>query len=270
MKSPNIPPEARPLIDPYGRLRGWFFEEGSHARFQFPGFAAYEFEPEANVVTAVFGRDIAAAQVVETYERSILPLVMYVHGYEVLHASAIKTACGVVAFVAAARTGKSTLAYALTCRGFGSWADDVVVFRPTGDEITAVPLPVRPYLRTSARAFLKDRAPVSGAPESLTAAAANDAPVTLGTICVLQPDAVDSPPSRKRSFEAQVVPKTDAFSAIIKHAWRLDSDPERKARSIRCYLELAARTPVVSVRYAWGFDALSWLLDGIEQRVIGR
>jgi hypothetical protein len=81
----------------------------------------------------------------DSYTRGVVPVVMLARGCEALHASAVLTAAGVVAFCALSGTGKSSLALALAVRGLPLWADDTVALAPDGDDVesVALPFPVR-------------------------------------------------------------------------------------------------------------------------------
>jgi hypothetical protein len=89
----------------------------------------------------------------------ILPYVLHREGAWCVHASAVHTHDGVIAFIAPRGTGKSTLATACVQRGCALVADDVVVLRqsPHGITVTPTGLPLR--LRA-------DTARALGAPES--------------------------------------------------------------------------------------------------------
>jgi hypothetical protein len=64
----------------------------------------------------------------------VLPNVAILHGYEALHASALRSPRGVVAILAPAGMGKSTLALELVGRGWPLFTDDVLILGrgPTG------------------------------------------------------------------------------------------------------------------------------------------
>ena len=74
-------------------------------------------------------------------------MAMQALGHEALHASAMRAARGVVLFAAQSRTGKSTVAFGLSCRGYEQWSDDGVVFSVAEEGATAVPLPFDVRLR---------------------------------------------------------------------------------------------------------------------------
>ncbi len=75
----------------------------------------------------------------------VLPFALHRRGAWCVHASAVLTRDGVVAFIAPRGTGKSTLAAACVQRGCALVADDVVVLRADGDGIVVTPagLPLR-------------------------------------------------------------------------------------------------------------------------------
>ena len=67
----------------------------------------------------------------------VLPNVSLAHGREALHASAVHSPHGVVAFAAPSGTGKSTLAGELVRRGWPLCADDVLVLDAGADGVLA-------------------------------------------------------------------------------------------------------------------------------------
>ena len=73
--------------------------------------------------------------------------ICHLRGVLPLHASAVATGMGCVAFAGSSGTGKSTIAGFLTRRGFGLVADDVCVVAP-GDAVAVWPGPPRLKLST--------------------------------------------------------------------------------------------------------------------------
>src|SRR5262249_58014027 len=96
---------------------------------------------------------VGAASVAEAYRWPALPFVLHALGREVLHASAVVTDRGVVAFCGASGCGKSTTAYALARAGFPHWADDLVVLDIGDDHVVALPSPFQVRLRPRAAAL---------------------------------------------------------------------------------------------------------------------
>jgi hypothetical protein len=69
----------------------------------------------------------------------VLPFVAVLHGLEVLHASAVATGSGAVAFSGSSGSGKTSLALAMQRRGAMLLADDVLVLERDGEELMAHP-----------------------------------------------------------------------------------------------------------------------------------
>ena len=69
----------------------------------------------------------------------VLPLLFSMQGRIVLHASAVSTPCGAVAFLAGAREGKSTLATGLGRLGWRLIADDALLVDARAGRVLAVP-----------------------------------------------------------------------------------------------------------------------------------
>ena len=91
----------------------------------------------------------------------VLPFAFHLDGAWCVHASAVLTAHGAVAFVAPRGTGKSTLAMACMREGCPLVADDVVVLRRTPHGVTVTPsgLPLRVHERTAQAVGMVTEAP---------------------------------------------------------------------------------------------------------------
>jgi hypothetical protein len=221
------------------------------------GVATYRFRPGSNRVEALPEKQASPATVEDYYRRHILPLVMQANGLEVLHASAILYDGGVVGFCADNGTGKSTIAYALSRRGFPQYADDALVVQPVRGGIEALSLPFVPRLRVSSAEHF-----------------GNDAYTNL---------AYDLPSHSERSpvralfilerdedgrTEAQIerLHGVEALAALLPHGQRFDtiSFSSRK-RSVRNYLDVTAIVPIFSVRFANAFERLDGLLDHLVE-----
>jgi len=81
----------------------------------------------------------------------VLPFVLHREGAWCMHASAVQTPAGAVAFVAARGTGKSTVAAACAQAGCALVADDVVVLRDRDGGVTVTPssVPLRLHAETA-------------------------------------------------------------------------------------------------------------------------
>src|SRR5438105_5056392 len=111
-------------FDLQGNVCAYGYRQDERYCMHLPGLARYYFTFEAKEVFAIAEQTAQTDLVLDAYHRSILPLALQVFGMEVLHASAILTPSGVIAFGAISGTGKSTLAIGLSRRGYSLWADD--------------------------------------------------------------------------------------------------------------------------------------------------
>ena len=109
-------------------------------------------------------------------------MALQVSGREVLHASAVRSPAGVTALCADSETGKSTIAFGLSSRGYPVWADDLVAIEVSDQGGVAISLPFTMRLRPPSAALFKqtDSVPVD---EHVSPGAENS---PLAAICVLQ------------------------------------------------------------------------------------
>jgi hypothetical protein len=231
------------------------------AWMDFPGVAAFRFDPENCEVTAFAQPEVDLEQIRDTYYRAVLPHALNFFGREVLHASAVRTERGVVAFCAISETGKSTTAAGLRLRGYPMWADDAVGFEVAdGDPITQTFfLPFRLRLCPASAEFLKHSEKFDGWPD---ADSGGQVSAPLATVCVLT--RTDQP--SRRPVEIRLMASAEAFTAIIPHAYCFTlSDLQKKRRMMQHYMDLAARTPTFAVSIASGMQRLPEVLDAIER-----
>jgi hypothetical protein len=111
------------------------------------------------------GREIVISPVPNAHDRSLrlvvlgagLGTILYQRGLLTLHASAVATAGGAVAFMAERGLGKSTTAAAMYSRGYWLIADDITALRfGSSDRPTVVPGYPQLKLWPEAAAFLGD------------------------------------------------------------------------------------------------------------------
>lgn len=184
-------------------------------------------------------------------------MILQARRTEVLHASAILTNAGVVAFCGESGTGKSTIAVGFGRRGYGVWADDAVAFDMSAASPLAIPLPFRVRLRPRAAAFF--------AQSSSAASVAAPHPEPLAAVCVLE---------RVSELEGGAVverlPSLSAFCALLPHAFCFSlQDPRCKRRMTEHYLQLVERVPCLGIRFRPGLEGLAAILDVIQEGVVG-
>jgi hypothetical protein len=170
---------------------------------------------------------------------------------------------GVVAFCAYSGTGKSTVAYAMSRRGYALWADDaVVVDGSSGDPIVCHPIPFSLHLRAETRAFF-ELGPVSDPMGAEDGPPEETAP--LGAVVLLERGAAGGEHAGPAVVRLSL---REALTGVLPHAHRFSlADPDRKRRTLLNYLDLVGRIPVFRARFRPGLSGLPELLDRIEAAV---
>ena len=250
-----MPADAQVVLrDPDGTVCAYGSEHGDVYRVHFPGVADFSFRP---------GRDEVIARTRDSYElvddlfrTAVIPLALQVSGYEVLHASAVRTESGVVAFCGLSGAGKSTVAYGLSRRGYPIWADDAVVFSAVDEGATrCFRIPFAVHLRDASRDYFAAPTPAALAVDDRRETSALTAIVVLERVI-------------EAAARVERVSIADAVRALLPHAYRFTlADGDRARRTVESYLDVAARVPVFHARYAPGFVQLPPLLDAIENAV---
>jgi hypothetical protein len=245
--------------DDRGVLCAYGGTEGRRCWMHFPGLASFSFDRDSEDVTAsappTIGRDVLMA----TFHRAVLPMVLQARDTEVLHASGVRVPQGVMAFCARSGTGKSTLAFGLSRRGYRMWADDAVAFAGSGPHVKALPLPFAVRLRPDAVAYL-NAYPMS-ADGTMSDSVIDSAPAPLVAVGVLE--RVDR---LGRMAPVERLRPSAAFPAVLAHAYCFSlREPERRRRMVERYLDLTTRVPVFEIRVKSGLERLPETLDAIEQ-----
>lgn len=232
----------------------------------FPRLANYRFTGAGDVIA--FAHPTAREEWIDdTYYRSVLPLVLQVRGSEVLHASAILTQQGVVAFCATSETGKSTIAYGLSRRGYAIWSDDAVALDWSGSAVSTIPLPFQVRLRPASAAFFGQQQAV---PYTLgDGYSTNDSPHTqpapLAILWTLKQVPLGA---GAESLTVRQLTSAEAYAAMLPHAYCFSIQwSERKRQMLQTYLELVVKVPIFELCFQTGMDRLPALLDRIEQTI---
>ena len=226
-----------------------------------PGLALYRFEANGAAVEAFQEPGVTAPAVREAYYRLALPMALLAMGYDVLHASAVRQARSVHVFCGASHAGKSTLAHALSRRGFEVWADDAVAFTRQDGTMTAVPLPFALRLRPDVAQFFQPagaRPAANGKTETLRHHPAES--LRIGSVSVLE-----------RGSDSAIVqlPASEALPAVLYHSFYLSlAEQAVQRRMAGRFLELVAGVPIFRVTLGRGLDRIAGLADELERRVL--
>lgn len=255
-------PDVKIWRDTRGIVCAFGYTSGGYGWMELPGVATFRFESVNSRVTAYPAPSADLELVHDSYCHAALPLALHYFGSEVLHASAVLAPGGVVAFCAISETGKSTLAAALSLRGYPLWADDAVALSKRGGDgaMGAIPIPFRPRLRAPAAAYLKYTGN-RGAPTPALLRESGWTP--LAALCVLRRSE-----AARDGVEISRLSPPQAFGALLPHAFCFTlKDPQRKRLMLRTYLDLAAHTPAFAVSFVPEFEKLPTVLDAIEDKV---
>ncbi len=264
---------APPLPDPAdSTVQVWRDHEGVVCAYGYtvcgehwmylPGLASFCLDSRSEEVMAVAVPPARPELILNAYCRGVLPMALQARGTEVLHASAVWSPQGVVAFCGASGTGKSTIAFGLSRRGYCVWADDAVAFEASGTSIKALPLPFEIRLRPAVASFLDDDRTAAETSSGWQSTERVDVePAPLAALYVIKRTA-----SVGSGVSIERLRPSSAFAALLPHAYCFSLENlERKRRMMEHYLDLTARVPVFEIRFESGLEKLPAILDAIEQ-----
>lgn len=249
----------------HGGVVAYGFEQDGARWMHWPEISAtFRFSSGDAYVTAFPARAGSTTIIWDIFRRTVLPMALQANGFEALHASAVMSGSSVVAFCAASETGKSTLAYGLSRKGFPEWADDGVVFRMDEKGPVALPLPFEVRLRPDARHIFGDEAPVSTRfQDNGPGDQRHQAPAPFATIGLLSRAAAGT---FAGSARIRALKPAEAFPAVLVHAHEFNPfNVERRARMLQTYLELVAIVPILSIEFVPRHDDFHSLLNAIAE-----
>jgi len=223
-----------------------------------PSLGTYVFGSDGPVVAyPTPGSSHAALQ--DSFTRGVIPVVMLARGCEALHASAVDTGSGVVAFCAQSGTGKSSLALALTLQGAMLWADDTVALQWAADRVESVALPFPVRVDDQVQETLGRRSDVPLADPG--------ARQPLRRVYFLTRD-VTIDPGRP---ELTPIRGGSRFERLLAHAhpFELATDARRRMM-IERLLRIAAVVPLYELRFAPSLEHLPVLAQSVSAHLSGR
>jgi hypothetical protein len=265
-EDPPAPPQrnqpdwvARP--DRLGGVWGYTRATAAAGWLYLPGIAVYEFTGGTRRVKALRDRGATDEAVADAYYRHALPMALDFHGFQVLHASAVRDARGVHVFSGTSHTGKSTLAYALRRRRYEVWADDAVAYTLVDGTARAVPLPFALRLRDDAAGFFEGpeltELPGNGKVDVLRHHASE--PLPIASVSLLDRGAATIRP----------LPPSKSFPALLANGFYFSPEDETaRGRIAAALLNLIAEAPVFHLSLPRELGRLGGFLDELEERVL--
>jgi hypothetical protein len=240
--------------DECGKVFARAFSADDHYRIDWPGLGAFAFRPGSRDVLVWPEPDAPHEEISDTFDRILQPVILQALGKQALHAAASVAPSGTIAFCGSARSGKSTLGFAMRQAGYRQLADDALVLQLEGDRVSVCPLPFAPRLREASRLHFghADEIPA-------TRVDARPADLALSTIFLLRQDDHLGRP------RLALLPQAQAFSALLAHAHCYDAqDRSHTRRLVDSYLAIVALVPVFSLHYRPDLQQLPQLIQIIQ------
>jgi hypothetical protein len=204
----------------------------------------------------------------DMFMRVIQPVILQAMGWQALHASAVSSPNGAIAFCGVGHSGKSTLAYMASLKpGVEQIADDAILIDVRERAVTLRPLPFRPKLRNPAYAYARQ---ASGRDPHAIATRTVGSAMPLCAFFIVRQSATAPSPA-----EPMLLPPATAFRELLRHAHCFDErDPAHSRRVLDAYLTIVELVPVFRLCYRPDLaelEALSRVVldNGVERSVIG-
>lgn len=252
----------------------YFASHGDGARYvlNFPDVCDIAADVERLTVSVSALPSVTAEAIRHVLLDQVVPRLIAAAGRIVLHASAVQTPVGTVAFLGEGGTGKSTLAAAFCAAGDALVCDDALVIEVAGDRMWATPsYPSLRLLPDAARQFFggSDRPRPSHRTSKwcVRPPAVSDERTPLRHVFVLDPQSDGTVP------RAEPLAATSAFIALVRQSYRLDARAAPiLARDTNLYADLISLCPVSQLSVPDELRSLSslrhWLLAFVEPSAV--
>lgn len=234
---------------------------GSGFLVRFPGLAVFLISGDGQMVRCAPQRGTRSRVVAHLFLAQVLPLALSQRGRLVLHASAVATQHGAVAFLGAAGQGKSTLSASFVRRSFPLVTDDGLLLVEDGTMLAGVPSYPEIRLWPDVLAVLGDgglevhdvahragkkRLTVDRGPWMFSRE-----PVAVRRLYVL---GRAKPTARKRVVTITALTPREAFIELVKHTYRLDLDDHTRLRNEFDSISRVAARPALVYRLSFRRD----------------
>lgn len=244
------------------RLGEWcWVEVDGVASYRFPADSA-----DGSVRCDAYLSGASPDVVTDLYYRTIVPLALQTYGLESMHGTALEHDGGAVLLCAPSRTGKSTLAHALSAHGWPLLADDGLVWEVSDEPQAGAYLHPIPF-----SLMLREPSSVSGRSvverrdhEQLVEARDHDqqpaatGPVPVRAVLLLERSGETAP-------AAERLGKREAFTRLLAPSYAMSlADKSRKGRMMAAYLQFVRAVPVFALRYPSGLDRLPEVVDFVQ------
>lgn len=281
--SGNNPPiriETGPVVDTLSSLRyeclwpsgeRYFasYGEGSRYVLHFPNVCGVAVDVGRSVVRVSPLPQVPLEAVTHVLLNQVVPRLIAAMGRVVLHASAVETPLGTVAFLGEGGAGKSTLAAVFSAAGHALVCDDALVVAVAEGRPWAVPgYPSLRLFPDAAGQLFESRdgawLPHAAKKRRVRPPLRSSGLTPLRHLFVLDGESKGSTP------RVEPIGQKEAFFALLRHAYRLDATtPEIIARDTNLYVGLLPQCAVSRLTLPDGLDTLpsarNWLLTRLER-----
>jgi hypothetical protein len=273
-------PEPRPVASDW--FHKWTFPDGTewlafarHASgylLRFPSLGDFLVSADGKAIRCYPQPGTPIETIRHLFLDQVMPLILSRQGHLVVHASAVLTPEGALAFVGATGQGKSTLASSFSKQGFPFLTDDCLVLKEENGELVATPsYPGLRLWRESVSAVF-EREP------ALTEVAHYSTKKRLSQTGEL-PFSSQAAPLRRVYFLAgpeeardasaitiERLPARDALLGLVRYAYLLDiTDRQRLREEFDC----VSRVAVMPLFYRLAFPRHYALLPRVREAILG-
>ena len=245
---------------------------------RFHNLADFNFATKSSEITCNPVPQTKKETIIHLLLDQVMPHILSHRGHLVLHASAVATDQGGIAFIGSSGQGKSTLAACFYQAGFPLITDDGLVIDEAGGQLMAVPsYPGLRLWEDSINAiFQNEKLSIAQVAEYTSKARVNvdngtskfcSNYIPLKCIYALPPveDEEDQPVNRKTEFKIDLIAPRQAFLELYHHAFnslRLGCRNEL-TRDFRNFSRIADAIPVFRLSYSYKLSLLSQLMQTI-------
>jgi len=238
---------------PNGELWLSFAKVNGGYLLRFNKLADFFVKNDGNEITFIPKHDVPTDTIQHLLLDQVIPLVINLKGGEALHASAVLTPHGVVAFAGPAGSGKSTLTGGLFHLGYPLVSDDCLTLLEKNDEIYSIPAYPGLRLWGDALAHLFGDNGIYKLVAHYTDKRRVEIEKKTGAYCTesqplkrLYAIADPSETKGKNNIVIERIPLRESFMALVRCAFRLDTTDHTMLKRQFHFLERVAST--VSVR----------------------
>lgn len=252
---------------PDGALWTQIYRRPAGYLLRFPELADFELTADGRSIQAWSAPAASQATIEHLYLNQARPLALARQGRLVLHASAVVSEGGCIAFMGDSGQGKSTLAASFAASGTAFLTDDALQVEARGDDIVVIPSHPSIRLWEDSQTALANRAAAAAAVsytrktrllagEQLAYCAH---PRVLRAIYFLGDDA---------DLRIEPVRPAAAVPQLVRYSFLLDvTEPQALAQHFEAISRIAARVVHYDLRYPRRFESLAEVRAAVKRHL---